>query len=193
MDTIQYIFREFQSLYDILYIIVPIVVGIVIYVIKKSAGKKNKEMDICSFTISQGKVVTWIGIIGAMVFLALIVLMTIFPNDTAALWVYIVFSAFILLGVYIAVYSVSWEVNVTGNEIRLRALFKKTKTFTFDQIKTVKVRTHPNYGNQTKLVLYSDTEKLMYVESHCIGYDLFLTRLQNEGIELTMTNERYGL
>ncbi|MDR2589488.1 MAG: hypothetical protein LBC71_00630, partial [Oscillospiraceae bacterium] len=38
---------------------------------------------------------------------------------------------------------------------------------------------------QKKLAIYSENELLFTVESICIGYDMFVSRLQKEGIEIT--------
>ena len=189
MNAVLDLLSEFFFLYDILYILVPVVIGVVLIAMKRKASKEEKDMDENRFVVHQGKITTWIGIVCAVLFSAFLALSFISHEEW---WVYAGLSAFMLLGVFLTVYSICWEVKVVGDEIRFRSLFKKAKTFTFDQIKTVKVREHPHYG-VAKLIIYSDLEKLMYVESHCVGYNLFLARLQQKDIEFVITDEHYGV
>ena len=107
-------------------------------------------------------------------------------------WYSVAFFAFFLLGIYLAISSLIWEVKVDGNEVRYRSLFRKTEVFSFDSINNVKMREHHAYKVK-KLIIYSGSEKLFYVESHCIGYSYFVARLEEKGLEFVATDEFYGL
>ena len=189
MDTIQGLLDEFQTMYDILYFLVPIIICIILIVMKRSATKAERDMDENHFVVHQGKITVWIGIICTIIFGAFLALSFIHPDEW---WHSVAFFAFFLLGVYLAISSIIWEVKVDDNEVRYRSLFRKTKVFSFDSISNVKMREHPAYKVK-KLIIYSGSEKLFYVESHCIGYSYFVARLEAKGLEFVATDEFYGL
>ncbi|MDR2572369.1 MAG: hypothetical protein LBD23_19015 [Oscillospiraceae bacterium] len=189
MDTILGLLDEFQTMYNILYFIVPIVIFFILIAMERNAAKVEKDMDKNHFVVHQGKITAWIGIICTIIFGVFLALSFIYPEEW---WHSVVFSAFLLLGVYLAISSIIWEIKVDGNEVRYRSLFMKTKVFSFDSINNVKMREHHAY-NAKKLIMYSGTEKLFYVESHCIGYSYFVARLEEKGLEFVATDEFYGL
>ena len=190
MNAILNFWYEYQFTYELLIIIVPIAISILLLVMEKRAGKEEKGMTEDRFVVHQGKITVWIGIICTLFFGTMLAVSFIYDEKW---WAYAGFSAFMLLGVFLAVYSISWKVSVKGDEIRVSSLFKKARIFTFDTIKTVKVRVHRLYQTQVKLVVSSESEKLMCIESHCVGYNLFVSRLQQKGIEFLMTDEHYGI
>jgi len=135
------------------------------------------------FAVRQPKLNLCVGIIGMLFFGALIVLMSIFPNDTAQWWVYLLFSLFVVLGAFLTVYNLFWNIIVKNEIISCHSLLKRTKTFTFDAIKEVKMKYHDidnkrHYnGIVYEIILYSDKSKLIAVDSACKNFDVFVSCL----------------
>ena len=153
-----------------------------------SEKRTDNDIDESRIIIRQGRATMWVGIICMLFWAALIVFMTIIPNDTATLWVYATFVAFFLLGAGITLAYFFYEIKVDGNEIHRRSSFGKTKVFNFKSIKSAIEKQHPSNKKQKSLDIYSETELLFTVESNCIGYDIFVSRLQSEGIEFALTS-----
>ena len=70
------------------YLIIFVTVGILFAIIRREVIKAEKKMDINNFVIKQPKVIMWLGGGCVLVFGAFLVIMSIFPNDTADWWVY---------------------------------------------------------------------------------------------------------
>jgi len=141
--------------------------------------KANKNMDRNDFTVRQPKILMWLFIILTLALGAVIVLMSIFPNDTAELWVYLTFASFFLSCAVFAAYFLSWQMRVKGNEIRFSCWFMRTKKFTFDDITEIPEKDFVPYINAQypKTVLYLKNKKLLTIYSYYIGYDMFMSRL----------------
>jgi len=200
MNTLQGLINEFLSLYEILYVVVPIVVTIVLLAMRKEAKKLEKDMDANRFVMHQGKVAPAVGIACFLFFAFCIFAFTFLSknpdsifSDDGEWWQLLIFYAFALFGLFLAVATIAWEVRVDGNNIRFRSLFMKTKKFTFDDITRVEIREHQTIKNQYKLIIHSELEELMYIESHSMCHDFFVSRLEQKGIEFIMTDEHYGL
>jgi len=200
MHTLQGLLNVFQSMFDILYVVVPIAVAIVLLAMKKEAKKLEKDMDENRFVIHQGKVAPAVGIACFLFFAFCIFAFTILSknpdsifSDDGEWWQLLIFYAFALFGLFLAVATMTWEVRVDGNNIRFRSFLMKTKEFTFDDITRVEIREHQTIDNQYKIVIYSELEELMYIESHSMCYDFFVSRIEKKGIEFTMTDKHYGL
>lgn len=162
------------------YLIIFVVVGIIFALIIKQAQRAEKNMDSNNFVIRQSKIIMWLGIVCIIFFGACLVLMSLFPNDTAVLWVYLVFIMFIIFGALLALFSIYWEIRVTGNEIRFSSIFSRGKTFTFADIHRVKLK-NPTSPYQY-IIIYSRTKRLLRVESTSIGYNILVDRLKQEQI-----------
>jgi hypothetical protein len=159
-----------------MYIIIPGLVWLIFIIIKKEVKKSEKNMDEKYFLVRQSKVVLWIGIICALFFFSLIILMTIFPNDTAEWWIYPVFIVCSISGILMALYCIKWEIKIENDEIMYTPFFGKKKTFSIGSIKKIKSKN----GQQIKA--YDEKGKLFSVESNCRGYNVLISRLKNEQI-----------
>jgi len=160
-----------------LFVIIPILVFLVLFLVKKANKKAEKSMDENNFVIREPKIYLWIGIICAFFFCGLIVLMYIFPNDTAEWWTYLVFALFGMLGFYIIFYCVRWKLEIEGNRIIYTPFIGKKRLFTFDDIKKVKLK------NGQKIIAYGDNNKKLFaVEFTSKGFNILVPRLKKERI-----------
>ena len=162
---------------NIMYIIIPVIVFLVFTFVKKANKISEKIMDENKFVLRQPKIFFWIGIICTIFFCALIVLMSIFPNDSAEWWIYLVFSLFVILGFFLIFYCVRWELKIEGNQIIFKPFIGKKNLFTIDNIKKVK------FKNGQKIIAFNDNNnKLFSVEYTCNGFNVLVSRLKKEQV-----------
>jgi hypothetical protein len=159
----------------VLYVIIAFLVLIIFVAIRKEVKSAEKNMNENHFAVRQSKTVLWIGIICTVFFCALIVLMIMFPNDTAEWWVFLVFSLAAVWGLCIILYCVAWELRVEDNQITYSPFIGKKKSFPIDFITKIKFN-----GQQIKA--YAANKKLFTVDSSCRGYNILVFRLKNEQI-----------
>lgn len=169
----------------LVFLLIPVMTGVIIAGVKKEVFKPEKNIDERKFIVYQPTIMIWIGVITALFFGIGVVAMAIFPifPDTTNWWiawvVYFLFFAFTLFGIFLSLYCIFWEIRVDGNEIYFQSFLRRTKTFTFSDIKTVDLKTWDNVQHQ-QMILYSETKKLLCMESSCKGYGMFVTRLTQE-------------
>lgn len=156
-------------------ILVPLAVYSVYAAMKKQSKNKEAVMSSDNFIITPSKIILWIGIISSLIFTALMVLMTIFPNDTAELWIYIIFGMFELLGIILIVYAIRWQVKVENDNIYFTPFIGKQKSAAFSDIIRYKTSTQG-------ITVYTSKGKLFSAEYICIGYNILLERLKNTGL-----------
>lgn len=81
------------------------------------------------------KLYLWVGIVGLIIFSLMLILMTLYPNDTVDLGVYVFFSAFWLLGAGIIMAYMNWFMIIEKDHFIYRSIFRKTyKVFYSDVI-----------------------------------------------------------
>ena len=103
--------------YVISFALIPIILGAISYSIEKNNGKELLESLTKEHVILRmPKAYIWIGCICSLGFGTFIFLMIMFPNGTEAPWVFISFSLFILLGIYIILKTLLWKADVFKSE-----------------------------------------------------------------------------
>jgi len=161
-------------------IVGPMLVASLFVIAMNANIKASKKMDRNDFTVRQPKFLIWLSIIFALALGAAFVLTVLFPDVIIAdLGLYIFFALLFLLFAAYALYCLSWQIRVKGNEIRFSALFLCTKTFTFDDITTISESDimpfiHMRYPKTT---LYLKRRKLLTIYSYYTGYNMFVARL----------------
>lgn len=148
-------------------ILIIVVIRIIIYMIQKNNEKEaEKNSGKEHITLRLPRVYLWAGVFGILVFSTLLILMVLFPNDTASLWVYVVFIFFILLGVFIVLGAQFWKIDV----------FTKEDYFLYR-----------NWNCRTYKILYSDcisykfgksNTLILHTKKKKIYIDLFTTNLE---------------
>ena len=132
----------------------------------------------------------------ALVFGILVVLTTIFPNETLTLPIYLTFILMFILMILFTLAMFIWRIKIEGDEINYRNCFGRSKIFTFSMIgKVIRRRRDVGvYSQEDKMDIYSKENKLMlhlygsglYGSGVSgIGYVQFRTRLMQEGIAVT--------
>lgn len=167
--------------------ITTLVLGVILAIAIREANKAAQNMEWLHFIIRKPKTIMWLGIICALFFGALIALMIVFPNDTVEWRIYLIFGAFAFIGISLAAHCALWKVEIDGNELRHSSLLKRTRVFTFDNIKKFEIKgQNTPYEN---VVLYSEGKKLLSVEKNCRGYDMLIARLRQQAFENNSFND----
>ena len=138
------------------------------------------DMDENHFVIRQPRVFLWIGVICVLFFCALIVLMVVFSNETTVWWVYLGFSFFVALGLFLMIYCITWELRIDDNQIEYCSFVGMKKVFTFQNVTRVELKSMQNGMQQIKA--YDGKEKLFATDSNCRGYNVLISRLKKEQI-----------
>ena len=164
------------------YLTIPAAIILFAFIIRNGAFKENKSIDENKFVIRQPRSTLLLGIAYVFIFGAFIILLTIYLDDVAEWWAYIIFIALFLIGAFIVLICSFWEVRISGDEIHYRSFFGKRKTYSFSEIEDAKHK-NPNSRYQgIALYLKQDHKKLLTVASSCPGFDVLVSRLKSEGI-----------
>lgn len=117
----------------------------------------------------------WVGLVGDIVFSTGIILMYAFPNGTGGLWVAIIFSLFILMGIYIMLLVVNWRIVYDDNGFKYKTFLGRSFHFKYEDVKRIK---------RTKNNIYLYTERrILYIETMAIGVDEFFYAMSNNQIK----------
>lgn len=123
-----------------------------------------------AFIVRLPKVCLIVGALDAVGFGILLMLMYLFPNNTANLWVYCGFSVFILLGCYLMYSTIAWRI-IYSDEMaffQYRSILFQYKTIRYDECYF--------QFEKDKLVLeYGEKAKKIHIPKISYGYDRFAT------------------
>lgn len=161
----------------LLYVLIVIIV-IFIYLINKKEKKKNvKNIEEDFSIVRYPRIYAWIGFSGTLFFLSLLILMFIYPNDTAEVWVGVIFLAFIILGLYMILSYINWKVEVYKNFAIYRTIFGQEYKFKYSEIKDVKLTKYYSMKIKTNRRTYT-------VDLTITGIEVILEKLiENDVIE----------
>ncbi len=119
-------------------LLVPAIIAICIGLLSAVIVKNNDKELIENLTkehivIRLPKAYIWVGSIGVLFFLALIILSTLFPNGTEGVFSYSVFIAFVILGIFIVLEALFWKVDIFRHKdyFVYRTVFFKTYTIEY--------------------------------------------------------------
>ena len=126
------------------------------------------------------------GMICSLFFSALIVLLIVYPNDTADTGVVLTFIAFILLGffcIFCGFCLKRWKIHIDGNQIHYTPYIGGVREFTFDMISMVRSTSDPRWAaGISEIKVYTGDKIIFSVGRSSRGFDLLLSRLNNENI-----------
>ena len=155
-------------------------------------NSQNKNSEGC-FSVRKSRVIIFsaitVGILCSLFFCALIVIMLIYPNDTAVAGVFIGFGIFILLGlicIFIGFLLRRWEVRINGHDINYTPYIGKATQFTFDNIS--RVQSIPNSGwagGIAEVKFYAGDKIVFTIGSSSKGFTELLSHLNEENISFS--------
>ena len=130
-----------------------------------------------------------VGIFCSLFFCAMIVLMTVFQNDTVDLGLLLVFVAFGILSmslIFIGFIQKRWEIRIEGVQITYIPLFGDAKQFTFDEISRVQSVPFPGlHPSIAEIRFYVGDKKVFAVPSTCRGFQTLLICLNEKRISFS--------
>jgi len=154
------------------------VLGLVFYVVAKSNKKEAQEnADKKHIVVHLPKIYFWVGLICALFFAAVFVLMLLFPNDTAEVWVGLIFWVFILLGLFLVLLSKVWKIHLYRGEDR------------FTYISTYGVRHTIAYADIVyckigqNVITLKIKKKRFFIDPHATNLSFFLEELRERQVK----------
>lgn len=134
------------------------------FVEKGSEGKMIKD------TVYLSPVFLIVGIVDVVFFLGLVILMWLFPNDTAEPWIFAVFGAFALLGAVLIVACLLWRIEYNDVTFNYRSWLGNRTTIPYSSISRIKQSSSSPYNTA-----YLYTGKKRYsIYPYGIGAKAFL-------------------
>ena len=163
-------------------IFVPIFVSLVFTLIQISNAKMNNNLKMSDkhFIIRVSPTVSIIGIILDSMCVIIILGFTFFSREPPNIIFYVVFGLFLWLGTYLILKTLRFKVIVKDYEITAHNIFRKSYTFTFDEIVSIVRQIKKNNVKSERIVLKTSTGKKLIVESSEIGYKKFIKAIQSE-------------
>ena len=151
---------------------------------------ENRSMSNDSFSVRKPRILVYLpiitGMIGALFFCALTVVMLIYPNDTVDVGTIFIFVAFILLcsfTVFVGFCNRRWEVRIDGRQINYTPHFGNAKQFTFDSISRIQSIHHSGWAiGIAEIKIYVGDKVAFTVGSSSRGFNTLLSRLEEENI-----------
>ncbi|MCL2791684.1 MAG: hypothetical protein FWD87_01205 [Spirochaetaceae bacterium] len=156
-------------------IVVLVVIAFFFYG-KREVKNAEKNMDENNFVVRRPKIFLVGVIIFTLAFSALLVYMTVFPDDTMEWWHYLFYSLFVVVGLFLIVFCATWELRIEGNKIVHTPFIGIKRDFAISNI--TKVKKHSN----KKISVYAENKKLFSVEFISVGYNVLVSRLKREQI-----------
>lgn len=163
-------------------ILAPILISIAVGLLYSKIYERNCKSVIENLKnehiiIKLPKVVFVVGCICATVFSTAIVLMTLFPNDTAALWVYLIFIFFVLLGVYLMAIGTVWKMEVFRHEdyFIYRSIFFRTYKIKYEDCISYKCT-----KNTVELITANRT---FHIDTIATNYEFFMAMLKKNKVK----------
>ncbi len=97
--------------------LIPIGVSLIMWLGMRESEKEEKSnYEKQTVVIRAPRIFIWVAVAGILFCGGIIFWMTFFPNGTESLFVYIFFSAFLILGVWLFYYLLIWKVEVIKSE-----------------------------------------------------------------------------
>ena len=159
-----------------MYFVIPLLVVMVFFIVRKGNEKAKKNMDENYFKVRQPMIFLWIGIMCTLLFSALIVYFSIFPDGTTDWMVYTIFSIIAVLGIFLIIYCIIWELRIEGDQIVYIPFAGIKRNYSINSITRIKL-----YNNQ-KIEAYAGEKKLFSVEPTSRGYNVLISRFKREQI-----------
>jgi len=159
-------------------VLIPIVLGLLLSTIVQSNSKElieslTKEHVI----IRMPKAYMWVGCIDISFFATCIVLIGTFPNGTASLWVWAMFSLFALLGVVIVWIVMAWKIEIFRHKeyFLLRNATMKTQRIQYCECDSFK------FG--TNFLVLRTNEKKFRIDCNITNFELLIAMLSKHKVK----------
>lgn len=147
--------------------------------IKNNVRIKSNEVDIYNFELRMSPLLKWVSLISSSVFGLLILLMTLFPNDSITAAIYIIFSTFFLSSLFLFLYLVTNKIKINVNNITYYSFFRRPKQYTFDMIEKLVIK---DKNNSRDVIVFGNSGKFFSFSSFYSGFDTLMLRFAEKQI-----------
>ena len=158
-------------------ILTPILISLAVGLLYSKIYERNCKSVIENLNnehiiVKLPKAMFYVGCICSAVFSTAIVLMTLFPNDTEAWWVYVIFISFVWLGVYLMAIAIIWKMEVFRNEdyFIYRSVFFRTYRINYADCISYKCT-----KNTVELIT---TNRTFHIDTIATNYEFFMAMLK---------------
>lgn len=163
-------------------ILVPALIPILLGVLLSNVGKNNydkietnlqKEHVVIHFP----KAYLWVGCIDISFFISCLLLMILYPNNTADFWIFFLFLAFALLGIFIVVETRIWKIEIFRHKefFIYRTMFYKTYKIKYQECDYYKLGTN--------IVKLKTQTKTFYIDNKVTNLEFLLAMLSAYNIK----------
>ena len=161
-------------------ICVPICLSLLFSLIQQAKTTTEDRSSDDNFTIKLSPVVFVVGVLGIITATAVMLGFTFLSNEKPHHIFYIVFGSFFLLGVYLAIKTLTFKVVVKGDQITVYSALKKTYTFAFSDIVSAVRQVKANQVKSERIVIKTASGKKLIVESAEVEYERLSKRIRAE-------------
>ena len=173
----------------IVHILTPALIGIVLFIVASLILTSNEKAEANSLnktskTVRLPNIYFWVGLVDTAVFLIFIVLaVCIFP-ETASVWVFVIFSAFLLLGIFIMLETIMWKIEVPPKEdyFIYNSVFCSNKKIFYKDCSKYKC-------TQNTLIVYAG-RKMIFIDMFSTNYDAIYNMLVSKKVKVAAKNDR---
>ena len=158
------------------YLLIPVALYFGYKLLKDKDLDPEIKIDEDDFTVILPKFILWTGI-GCVLFFGIMFVIFLFSSLKINVMLYIISIILFLSGAFTAVYSIFWKLKIKNEDIYYKNLFRQNKMFTFQDIEKVIIK---EYTQFQRIMLFSEDEKLLSLESSCVGFEMFMHRLKQE-------------
>jgi len=139
------------------------------------AGKMESVQKKDCFYVKQHWGNLAISILGLIFFGGCLIWTIIWPDDSVDFFVYICFSGFTLLNLYLLIHTLQWKLTVAGDIITYKDILGNVEIFSVKAISRVNVK-------RESIVICVDEKKAIKVAVGCSNYPILAERLRSENI-----------
>ena len=136
--------------------------------------------------VRQPSYVLFVGLLTTICCGGVIIMMILFPNDTATFGVYFVVGLFFLLGLWYVWMAIAWRVVVENEGLKFRNLRLQTKMILFKDIeKAEHKRLGGGLDSKNKIILYSkEGKKVLTIDDGSHNFWAFSKLLDKKSIRI---------
>jgi hypothetical protein len=146
-------------------------------IIKNISDELVKNLKEEHITIHLPNFYMWIGLSCSIFCLLLFVLMIVFPNDTADIWVAVLFGIYIFLGLYIVWATYFWKIHIYRNDeyfIYVTSFRSKHKIQYSDII---------DYKNGENYIKLKTNQRLFFIDNKATNIEFLLAMLKKNNVK----------
>lgn len=133
-----------------------------------------------SFVVQYPKFIFYIGVLCNIVFIIVLLGFTLFSKQLPHLIFYIFCAMFLSWGTYLILKVCKFKVIVTGLQIAVFPVFKKSYTFSFTDIVEVRRQVKKNQMKSERIVIKTKFGQKLILESQAVAYNMFVVELKDK-------------